>query len=184
MRVIAGKYRGRVLNDAASGNTHPMSEKMRGALFNTLGDVEGLVFLDAFSGTGTIAVEALSRGALNVTAIDNDPAAYRCIVANTKVINAGSEFFIQCANIATWIKAHASEKFDVIVADPPYTDIDPRVLTGLATMLRPQGVLAVSLPDKCPDINLPGLKVVRDKSYAGGSLRFYKSDSYQPQAQD
>ncbi len=174
MRVIAGAFRGRVLLDSVSGFTHPMSEKMRGAVFNALGDIEGLTFLDAFSGTGMIGIEALSRGVSHVTAIDNDPAAYKCITANVGIVGVKKELAVICANIATWLKNNPKELFNVIVADPPYTDIDPRVLRSLAAHLKPNGILVVSLPAQCPDINLPDMIVVKSKTYAGGSLRFYK----------
>ena len=60
MRIIAGTLGGRNF-DSKSQATHPMSEKMRGALFNVLGDIDGLKVLDCFAGSGAIGFEAISR---------------------------------------------------------------------------------------------------------------------------
>nr|MBP9820948.1 RsmD family RNA methyltransferase [Candidatus Saccharibacteria bacterium] len=60
MRIIAGFLGGRLIESPHNNKTHPMSEKMRGALFNSLGDINGLTFLDAFAGTGACGFEAIS----------------------------------------------------------------------------------------------------------------------------
>lgn len=63
LRVISGSLGGRLINSPPGNKTHPMSEKMRGAIFNILGNIEGLDVLDAYSGSGAIALEAISRKA-------------------------------------------------------------------------------------------------------------------------
>ena len=68
MRIIAGTLKGQQFQTPHSHKTHPMGDKIRGALFNVLGDIEGLSFLDAFSGSGALAFEAASRGAASVLA--------------------------------------------------------------------------------------------------------------------
>jgi 16S rRNA (guanine966-N2)-methyltransferase len=76
VRIIAGSLKGRTFSEPHGHRTHPMSEKVRGALFNALGDIEGLTFLDAFAGSGALSFEAASRGAKSVIAIDKDGPAY------------------------------------------------------------------------------------------------------------
>jgi 16S rRNA (guanine966-N2)-methyltransferase len=63
-----------------------MSEKARGAIFNALGDVEGLTFLDAYAGSGALSIEALSRGASSVLAIDVDIEAAKAMTASVKAL--------------------------------------------------------------------------------------------------
>ena len=71
MRIISGVLGGRVFKAPNGNKTHPMSEKIRGAMFNSLGDISGLTVLDAFSGSGAVAIEAFSRGAEHVVAVDS-----------------------------------------------------------------------------------------------------------------
>jgi 16S rRNA (guanine966-N2)-methyltransferase len=71
MRIIAGTLKNREFKSPHGHKTHPMSDKVRGSLFNVLGDIEGLTFLDAFTGSGALAVEAASRGAASVIAVDS-----------------------------------------------------------------------------------------------------------------
>src|SRR5687768_2848338 len=70
IRLIAGEFGGRYLDSPDTGRTHPMGERIRSALFNILGDIEGTLVLDAFAGTGSLGLEALSRGAAKVTFVE------------------------------------------------------------------------------------------------------------------
>ena len=70
MRIIAGDLKGREFKSPRGRTTRPMSEKTRGALFNTLGDIEGLSVLDGFAGSGALVFEAISRGAVSALAIE------------------------------------------------------------------------------------------------------------------
>ncbi|HKX24038.1 MAG TPA: RsmD family RNA methyltransferase, partial [Candidatus Saccharimonadales bacterium] len=82
MRVIAGELGGRFFAGPDSTATHPMAERVRGAMFNALGDIEGLTVLDAFAGSGALAFEAISRGAKSVVVVERDKRAQRIIAEN------------------------------------------------------------------------------------------------------
>ena len=84
MRIVSGQLKGQQFQSPHGHRTHPMAEKVRGALFNILGDIEGLTFLDAFAGSGALAFEAASRAAASVTAIDKDSSAHQIIEHNLK----------------------------------------------------------------------------------------------------
>src|SRR4051794_1002965 len=102
MRIIAGTLKGRIFQESHGHRTHPMSDKVRGALFNTLGDIEGLTFLDAFAGSGALSFEAASRGAKNVIAIDKDSSAHFVIEKNVKELGLQKHVHVSRANTGGW----------------------------------------------------------------------------------
>ena len=87
MRVVAGFLGGQIFESPHGHRTHPMSEKVRGAIFSALGDIKGLNVLDAFSGSGALAIEAISRGAKTATAVEVDKRAHQVIQDNLKKLN-------------------------------------------------------------------------------------------------
>src|SRR6185295_14611285 len=82
MRIVGGSLGGRVLRAPAGRATRPTSEKVREAVFNILGDVEGASVLDLFAGSGALGIEALSRGAAHATFVDAGRPALATIRAN------------------------------------------------------------------------------------------------------
>src|SRR3982751_244511 len=102
MRIIAGELKGREFRSPHGHKTHPMSDKVRGALFNVLGDIEGLTFLDAFAGSGALAFEAASRGAKSVVAVDNDSSAHKIIGQNIKDLRLEKIVKVTRANTGGW----------------------------------------------------------------------------------
>src|ERR1700683_4883439 len=103
MHIIAGYLKGRTFDSPKSGQTHPMSDKIRGAMFNMLGDIEGLNILDAFSGSGAIAFEAISRGAASVTLIESDHLAQRSIALNIDKLGLSESASLIRANANSWL---------------------------------------------------------------------------------
>src|SRR5947209_8932052 len=112
MRIIAGALKGRQFNSPRGRRTHPMSDKMRGALFNALGDIHGLTVLDAFAGSGALSFEAISRGAADVVAIDADKEAYETIVANVAKLGIDSGIMVLRKNVAGWTRNNQHKTFD------------------------------------------------------------------------
>src|SRR5579859_2605387 len=119
MRIIAGRLGGRTIASPRTNRTHPMSDKVRGALFNTLGDLSGLTMLDAYAGSGACSIEAVSRGADKVLAIDVDPAAIKTIAENVRALDLSDSISIKLANISGWSRNHAADQYDIVLADPP-----------------------------------------------------------------
>jgi len=163
MRIIAGEFKSRILKDPKGRRTHPMSERIRGALFNSLGDITGLSFLDAYAGTGSIAVEALSRGASPVHAVDIDSDAFEVLKHNRDIITNESRLQVHRANVKTWIK-NVDRYFDVIVADPPYDKIGMDALDILANYVSKDGLLVVSLPP-AEHFSHKNLQKIDEKTY-------------------
>lgn len=92
VRVIAGKYGGRIIDGAGTERTHPMGERIRNAMFNKIGsEVEGKRVLDAFAGSGSIGLEAVSRGAESALLIERDRIAQKIIEANIQLLDADEQ---------------------------------------------------------------------------------------------
>ncbi|QQS18415.1 RsmD family RNA methyltransferase [Candidatus Saccharibacteria bacterium] len=176
MRVIAGQLGGRMFESPLGHRTHPMSEKARGAIFNALGDVEGLTFLDAYSGSGAIAVEAMSRGAASALAIEVDIEAVKTISANVKAL--GLEEYVQVLrkNISGWSRNNQNRQFDIVVADPPYDDIRPNVLERLLQHVKPGGIYVLSWPGKEKVREFATAEVVAHKPLGDIQLVFYRKN--------
>ncbi|GAC1503474.1 MAG: 16S rRNA (guanine(966)-N(2))-methyltransferase RsmD [Candidatus Saccharimonadales bacterium] len=173
MRIIAGRLGGRSFNSPQGHKTHPMSDKVRGGLFNALGDIAGLSVLDAFSGSGAIGYEAVSRGASSVLAIESDRNAQRTIQENIKKL--GLEYFLKLISAKTnaWLST-TNATFDIIICDPPYDDVQHNQIEKLAKRLNKNGLLILSLPPET-EVKLPeSFKIIQTKNYGDAKLIFYR----------
>lgn len=116
IRVIAGIAKGKRLKTLRGETVRPTSDKVRGAVFNILGDaIIDAGVLDLFSGTGALGIEALSRGARDVAFVDNDT---RCIRENLK--NCGFAGDVIKGDVYKVIHKLDKNRFNIIFADPPY----------------------------------------------------------------
>ena len=175
MRVIAGQLKGQQFKSPPGNRSHPMSEKARGALFNTLGDVQGLSVLDAYGGSGALAIEAWSRGAASVTIVEKSALAYRTIKKNLDKLGLLESIKATRANVSTWSDNNIDLEFDIVLADPPYNDIRPNILEKLARHLSPGGSFVLSWPgsEEVPD--LAGLKLIKAQDYNDIQLIYFRA---------
>lgn len=176
MRIIAGEFKSRIIGDPTSGKTHPMGEKIRGAIFNSLGDLSSRTFLDAFAGTGAVAIEALSRGATEpVHAVEVSPDAFEGLKSNRDLITDETRLEVHRANVSSWLKT--SEKtFDIILADPPYNAIGMKALDACAAAVNPGGLLILSIP-LAEHIDFDNFDKIDEKRYAAAKIVFYRKRS-------
>jgi 16S rRNA (guanine966-N2)-methyltransferase len=129
IRVVSGIYKGKRLKRVTSPLVRPMSDKLKEALFNILRDeVQGKVVLDGFAGTGSLGIEALSRGAERVVFVDDFYRAVKVIKVNLEKCGAEAKGRIICKdfNRAAIQLAKEREKFDLIFLDPPYKLLEER----------------------------------------------------------
>jgi 16S rRNA (guanine966-N2)-methyltransferase len=178
MRIIAGSLKGQQFQAPHGHRTHPMSDKMRGALFNVLGDIEGLTFLDAYAGSGGLAFEAISRGAKEVVAVDKDSSAQKTISINVKDLRLDKKIKVIKANIAGWSIHNMEKKFDIVLMDPPYEEINSSHLQKLINRhVKKSGLAVLSFPghEKVPEFDLA--ETVLNKNYGDGQLVFYRKKS-------
>lgn len=174
MRVIAGRLGGRNFESPKTQRTHPMSDKARGALFNTMGDIAGLTVFDAFAGSGALSYEAVSRGAKSVLAIDIDVEAVKTIAANVTALGMADQVTVRRKNVSGWSRNNKQHQFDVVMVDPPYDDIRPDVIERLTVHVKFGGLFVLSWPGKEKVRPYAGFDIVTNKSYGDIQLAFYR----------
>lgn len=130
MRVIAGEAKGHTLKGPPSPATRPMTDKIRQALFSTLTSLGVMPerVLDLYAGTGSIGIEALSRGARWADFVEQSAAACRVIRANLAHTKFTDRARVHQVPVAAFLQRH-QEPYDLIIMDPPYAD--PEILQTL-----------------------------------------------------
>jgi len=124
-RIIGGKARGVRLKPVPGDITRPVTDRVKGALFNILGaDIHGAIFLDLFGGTGSVGIEALSRGAAFVRMIDLNRPAIVTIKDNLKTTHLEGNAEVIQGDTFSYLKQRPDRVFDYIyVAPPQYKDL-------------------------------------------------------------
>lgn len=175
MRIVAGSLSGRTFDAVPGHRTHPMSERIRGALFNALGDIDGLTVLDAYAGTGALSFEALSRGASRAQLLELDKNAARTITENIDNLGLEGQASITKAAATAWSKRHERERFDIVLLDPPYDAVEPKDLLRLAGHAKPGGIIVLSLPPGTGFRYAPSQReLLSHKQYGDAELYFYR----------
>lgn len=175
MRIIAGTMSGKIIHEPRGHKTHPMSEKIRGALFNILGDIDGLTFLDAFAGSGALAVEAISRGAKSVVAIDQDGPAHATLDKNVTRNHLSKQINAVRANTGGWSIHNMEKKFDILLLDPPFDDIQENLLANLIKRhVKKKGLAVLSCPGQYAAPEFERTEIVSEKTYGDARLVFYR----------
>lgn len=145
MRIVGGKHRGRHLKGPKdSKKTRPTSDRVRESLFNILAlYVKDSVFLDLFAGTGAVGIEALSRGAIRLIAVEKDRQMVQIIRENLSIL--GEEAEILPVDVLKAINQlhKRGDIFNIVFADPPYHLMAGTKLTELVMPLLDEGGLFV-----------------------------------------
>ena len=148
VRIIAGEFGGRFIQTPPGSTTHPMGERVRSAMFNSLGEtVRGARVLDAFAGSGAIGLEVLSRGAESVVFVERDRVAQRVIAKNITSLGVDEKSIVIKTTISNWMEtADVTGEFDIIFADPPYHNPQFSTVSRLMGLLKPGGTMILSHP--------------------------------------
>lgn len=164
MRVIAGSARGRRLHPPVGGRVRPTADRVKEALFSSLvsrfGTLEGLNFLDLFSGSGALGIEALSRGAAGCIFVDAHQESIALTRKNLALtgLEGSATLIMSDAGKALQRFFSAEVNFDIILVDPPYGDkeLSARVLRLLADYrLINRGGVIVFETDSRSELPLP-----------------------------
>ena len=183
MRIIAGSARGRYIKAPEGMATRPVTDMIRESLFNIWQfDIEGCDFLDLFSGSGCMALEALSRGAASAVMVDAGQDAVRTIRANLAATGLDKcRHEVVKADVLNVIGRYARthRTFDLIYLDPPFTvpELFPQVMDALSNgaLVREGGSVVIrsrqelSMPERAGV-----LEKVREKRYGISTVHFYQ----------
>jgi 16S rRNA (guanine(966)-N(2))-methyltransferase RsmD len=183
MHILAGKYRNRYLVKSPSPKVRPTARRLREALFEVIGDkIVGASFLDLCAGTGTVGLEALSRGASHVTFVERSPRfasllqqnLHRCLVLKreAEVVVEDGEPYLQRS-------AKQEKKWDIVFLDPPYEADYTPLLNQLAEnrLLRDGGLIVTEhhaekeMPDAIGNFKLASREVAGESG-----ISFYKAN--------
>lgn len=173
MRIIAGIYGSRIIKAPRGYATHPMGDRMKSALFNALGSLEGKEVWDAFAGSGALALESVSRGAAYAVATERDPRAYQTAKENAEKLKASNVAVVK-AGARAWSKNNVDKKFDIIFCDPPYNDLQLSTVFALKNHLKPKGLMVLSYPGSEELPLSSGVVVVDNRNYGDGALAYYQ----------
>lgn len=121
MRVIAGTARSLPLKAPEGLDTRPTTDRIKETLFNMLqADIPGAVFVDLFSGSGAIGIEALSRGAQKAYFVDNSPRAIACIQQNLTFTKTANRAIVLKQDVCSALNSIRETQADIVFMDPPY----------------------------------------------------------------
>ncbi len=178
MRIIAGTHKGRVLASPTWEGLRPTSDRLRETLFNVLStEVTGAAVLDVCAGTGAIALEALSRGAVRATCLDADARAVRLMAANA--VHCGLEnrcVIIRGSAPDALTREHVGGPFDIIVLDPPYAA--PWTCDAVAAagrLLAPGGLVVLEHASRRAAPEPGGLRLERTRRAGDSALSTYRA---------
>ncbi|WP_058486338.1 16S rRNA (guanine(966)-N(2))-methyltransferase RsmD [Defluviitalea phaphyphila] len=180
MRVIAGIAKGHNLKAPKGMETRPTTDRIKESLFNIISpDLYECSFLDLYSGTGAIGIEALSRGAKKAVFIDKSPICKKIIKENllhTKLIDKAVIYQLN-VNLGLDILKKNNEIFDIIFMDPPYSlDIITETLNNIAEygILDKKGYVIIEHSSK-KDIQIPdNFLLWKEKKYKTTKITFLK----------
>lgn len=180
MRVIAGEARSLKLITPEGNNTRPTADRIKETLFNVIqNEVPASIFVDLFSGSGGIGVEALSRGANKAYFIDTDKEAIRCIETNLKHTKLFDKAMVLKQDAITAVSYSIKETADIIFADPPYGQgFDKTLLAAIkSSKVANEDTLIIIEEEKHADFSYAeklGFDIIKEKVYKTNKHVFLK----------
>lgn len=179
-RIIGGTAGGRRLRTPSGDATRPTADRVREALFSALeaefGSLRGLRFLDLYAGSGAVALEAASRGAAGVTAVESDRRTARLVAANAA--DLGFDVDVRAQPVAAVLATGPGAPYDVVFLDPPYPLAGEEVSRALDLLLAhawvgPGGAVVVERSARSVEPRWPdGVELRRKKKY-GETVLWY-----------
>lgn len=193
MRVIAGRLGGRRLSAPRGRTTRPTSDRVREALFSMLGELDGIVALDLFAGSGALGIEALSRGAERVVFVERDASAVATLRANLATLGLGeSEATVRVGEALGSLRAARArgETYDLVFVDPPYRHASElqSALSALLPALLGPGARVVVESDRRVPAEL-ALEMITRRRYGDTTITIHRlpaegKDGYRAEAED
>jgi 16S rRNA (guanine(966)-N(2))-methyltransferase RsmD len=179
-RIVAGALGGRRLSVPSGDRIRPTADRVREALFSTLGslvDLSGVRFADLYAGSGAVGLEALSRGAADVLLVESDALVARVARQNIVALSAGAGARLVVGRVAQVLAGGpGGDAYDVVFADPPYAVPESEITAVLAALvdggwLAADAVVAVERSSRSPaPAWVPGLTLERHRRYGETAL--------------
>ena len=143
--IIAGKYKGRKLSYINNSHVRPTQAKVRKSMFDILGPLDNKKILDLFSGVGSLGIEALSRGAAHITAVENNSSVFKILLNNITHICKDDDVELYRKSTEHFLNLN-TKKFDIIFVDPPYGEYDfSTIKESVSKILNLNGILCVEM---------------------------------------
>ncbi len=178
MRVVAGRFGGRRLKAPPGRRTRPTADRVREALFSSveaaLGSLQGLRVLDLYAGSGAVGLEAWSRGATEVTLVEQDRRTAGIITDNVRTLGC-TGVRVVTSSVAKHLEDRPAAPFDFVFLDPPYSLAAERVVAALEALTRgwlaEEALVIVERSSRDRDLGWPpGLEPGRVRRYGETSL--------------
>ncbi|WP_320130492.1 16S rRNA (guanine(966)-N(2))-methyltransferase RsmD [uncultured Sphaerochaeta sp.] len=175
MRITGGKYRGRTVL-CPPGVIRPAMDSMRESLFGILGNLEGQSWLDLFTGSGCVGIEAASRGASPVHLVEKDHIKKQTILTNISMVDSQIQLFM--ADVRRFIPT-AKRQYDIVYADPPFPmdgKIELAKAVDKANLLTENGLFIIHYPaeeKKDWPKEIGNLFCYDERQYGRSTLRFF-----------
>jgi 16S rRNA (guanine966-N2)-methyltransferase len=168
VRIIAGKWRSRIVSFPAAAELRPTPDRVRETLFNWLGQrLDGLACLDLFAGSGALGFEALSRGAARAVMVERDRKVAAALRESARALEAAGAEVVEAD--ALGYLGRSAERYDVVFVDPPYaSDLAGAVLAALAPHLNPGARVYVESAQRL--VPGPGWRALREDH--AGAVRY------------
>lgn len=184
-RIIGGAAKGRRLRTPPGEATRPTADRVREALFSALeselGSLHGVRFLDLYAGSGAVGLEAASRGATQVTAVESNRRTARLVADNAAGLEVDLD--LRAQPVASVLATAPRAAYDVVFLDPPYPMAGEEVTAMLALLVEhdwvlPGGTVVVERSARSVAPTWPeGLQLRRDKRYGETVLWYLRRDS-------
>jgi 16S rRNA (guanine966-N2)-methyltransferase len=180
LKIISGQFRGKKIETAKGHATRPPLEFLRSALFNILAkDIQSKIVLDIFSGSGSIGLEALSRGASHCTFIESGRGILKILKENIGNMDCEESTTILPGRVPRIFSSLQEKHFDIIFVDPPFDALMQGVFLDIEDQLLPylkdDGLIILRHPENVPFLPDRGLyEMVKEKKYGISILKFKK----------
>jgi 16S rRNA (guanine(966)-N(2))-methyltransferase RsmD len=175
MRVVGGRFGGRTLVAPRGRATRPTPERVREALFSILGTVEGTRVLDLFAGSGALGIEAVSRGAAELTLVDSSAAAGAAIRRNLDALGIDAELRHQRALPFLQGARTRARQYDLAFLDPPYRHarmLGPELSAALEPVFAPDARVVTESDRRAP-LEL-SLELLDERRYGDTLIHIYR----------
>jgi 16S rRNA (guanine966-N2)-methyltransferase len=177
VRIIAGKLKGRKLKVPKGFASSPMGNRQRQAIFNSLvHKLPAARVIDAFAGSGSLGLEALSRGASFAQFVEKDGFTFAELKKNILSLELdASTYALRRSSSYNFMKNNQHLKFDIIFVDPPYNNFKLKYIEELAQLLGKGGIMVVSSPveEELPE-NIGNLSLSSERVMARARISFYE----------